>query len=155
MDSAGKIKVLTRTENNKVIVEFQRSPKPIRAAKANAPKPARPPVVQAPKTRSAPARAARKTASLPRGRPLIVVDPGHGGKDHGAKSRTGLQEKNVNLAISKRLKKILENRYNYKVIMTRNRDKFLPLEKRGHIANENNARLFVSIHANAAKRRGA
>ncbi|MFQ5717638.1 MAG: N-acetylmuramoyl-L-alanine amidase, partial [Nitrospinales bacterium] len=155
LDSAGKIKILTRTENNKVIVEFQRPPKPVLAAKANAPKPARTLAVQAPKAEPAPARNAKKTANLPGGRPLIVVDPGHGGKDHGAKSRTGLLEKNVNLAISKRLKKILETRYGYKVIMTRTRDKFLPLEKRGHIANENNARLFVSIHANAAKRKGA
>lgn len=154
LDPAGKIKILTRAENNKVIVEFQRPPIPVRAAKASALKPARTPAVQATKTRSAPARAAGKTANL-NSRPLIVVDPGHGGKDHGAKSRTGLQEKNVNLAISKRLKKILENRYGYRVIMTRSHDKFLPLEKRGHIANENNARLFVSIHANAAKRRGA
>ena len=87
--------------------------------------------------------------------PLIVIDPGHGGKDNGAKSRHGLLEKEVNLKISKRLKKILESRYGYQVILTRTDDTFIPLEERGGVANENSADLFVSIHANAAKRLSA
>lgn len=87
--------------------------------------------------------------------PLIVIDPGHGGKDNGATSRRGLLEKVVNLKISKRLKKILESRYGYQVILTRSDDTFIPLEERGHIANERNADLFVSVHVNAAKRLSA
>ncbi|MEC7641725.1 MAG: N-acetylmuramoyl-L-alanine amidase, partial [Nitrospinota bacterium] len=87
--------------------------------------------------------------------PLIVIDAGHGGKDAGARSKNGLLEKHVNLAISKRLKRVLETQYHYRVIMTRTSDQFVPLEKRGEIANQNNANLFVSIHANAARRKGA
>jgi N-acetylmuramoyl-L-alanine amidase len=90
-----------------------------------------------------------------RNAPLIIVDPGHGGKDDGAKSPNGLLEKELNLEISKRLKKILETRYGYQVILTRHDDTFIPLEERGQIANERNADLFVSIHVNAAKRRSA
>lgn len=98
---------------------------------------------------SRPKRVVRRDA------PLIVIDPGHGGKDNGATSRHGLLEKEVNLKISKRLKKILESRYGYQVILTRTDDTFIPLEERGGIANENSADLFVSIHANAAKRLSA
>lgn len=87
--------------------------------------------------------------------PLIVIDPGHGGKDNGAKSRRGLLEKDVNLKISKRLKKILESRYGYQVILTRTDDTFIPLEERGEIANARDADLFVSVHVNAAKRLSA
>ena len=90
-----------------------------------------------------------------KGVPLIVIDPGHGGKDIGAKSRRGLLEKDVNLKISKRLKKILESRYGYQVILTRTDDTFIPLEERGKIANDSDADLFVSIHVNAAKRLSA
>ena len=90
-----------------------------------------------------------------KGVPIIVIDPGHGGKDTGAQSRHGLMEKDVNLKISKRLKKILESSYGYQVILTRTEDTFVPLEERGGIANENEADLFVSIHANAAKRLSA
>lgn len=96
-----------------------------------------------------------KTASREGRKPLIVIDPGHGGKDAGARSKNGLLEKHVNLAISKRLKKILETRYDYQIIMTREDDSFIPLDKRGEIANRENADLFVSIHVNAARREGA
>jgi N-acetylmuramoyl-L-alanine amidase len=85
----------------------------------------------------------------------IVVDPGHGGKDYGAKGRHGLYEKEVNLKVSKLIKKILETRYNYRVVLTRDDDTFIPLDKRGDVANEKGADLFVSVHANAAKRRSA
>jgi N-acetylmuramoyl-L-alanine amidase len=87
--------------------------------------------------------------------PLIVVDAGHGGKDLGAKGRRGLREKDVNLAIALRLKDILKSRYKYQVILTRNKDVFIPLPGRGKIANDRNADVFISIHANAAPRRGA
>jgi N-acetylmuramoyl-L-alanine amidase len=97
----------------------------------------------------------REKRVVRRDAPLIVIDPGHGGKDNGAISKRGLLEKEVNLKISRRLKKILESRYGYKVILTRTDDTFIPLEERGGVANENSADLFVSIHANAAKRLSA
>ena len=87
--------------------------------------------------------------------PLIVVDAGHGGKDHGAKSALGLKEKVVNIKIAKHVKTILVNRYKYRVVMTRKDDTFISLKDRSKISNQRNADLFVSIHANAAKRRSA
>ena len=87
--------------------------------------------------------------------PLIVVDAGHGGKDQGAKSRSGIHEKTVNLTIARHVKAILLNRYKYQVVMTRKDDTFIPLKERSAIANNRNADLFVSIHANAAERKSA
>jgi N-acetylmuramoyl-L-alanine amidase len=87
--------------------------------------------------------------------PLIVVDAGHGGKDLGAKGHGGLLEKDVNLAIALRLRDILKSRYKYSVVLSREDDTFLSLEERGAIANKKNADVFVSVHANAAERRGA
>lgn len=87
--------------------------------------------------------------------PLIVVDAGHGGKDQGAKSASGIHEKNVNLTIARHVKTILVNRFKYRVVMTRKDDTFIPLKERSEIANNRNADLFVSIHANAAKRKSA
>ncbi len=80
----------------------------------------------------------------------IVIDPGHGGKDPGARSRGGLEEKNIALDISRRLKKLIENKLKKKVIMTRNKDVFISLKRRTEIANENNADLFVSVHINSS-----
>jgi len=87
--------------------------------------------------------------------PLIVVDAGHGGKDLGARGERGLKEKDVNLDIALRLKDILQSRYKYKVILTRSDDTFIPLPGRGKIANDNEADVFVSVHANAAQRHAA
>ena len=87
--------------------------------------------------------------------PLIVVDAGHGGKDHGAKSVSGIKEKDVNIKIAKHVKAILVNRYKYSVVMTRKDDTFISLKDRSKISNKRNADLFVSIHANAAKRKSA
>ncbi len=84
----------------------------------------------------------------------IVIDPGHGGRDPGAIGPSGLMEKDVALKIAKRLKKKLERR-GYEVFLTRERDIYLPLEERTAIANTKKADLFVSIHANASRKRGA
>ena len=87
--------------------------------------------------------------------PLIVVDAGHGGKDDGARSASGIKEKNVNIKIAKHVKTILVNRFKYRVVMTRKDDTFIALKDRSKISNKRNADLFVSIHANAAKRKSA
>ncbi len=81
--------------------------------------------------------------------PLIVIDPGHGGRDPGAVGRGGLKEKDVALGIAGYVKNILEGQNKAKVILTRDRDQYLPLERRAWIANSKDADLFVSIHANA------
>ncbi len=89
-----------------------------------------------------------------KGPPLVVIDPGHGGKDDGAKSH-GLLEKKINLEVSRLIKRYLEKDFGYRVYLTRNDDTFIPVHDRGDIANEREADLFVSIHANAAQRRSA
>jgi len=82
----------------------------------------------------------------------VVVDPGHGGKDPGAIGKKGLKEKDVNLDIAKRLRKLLQTR-GVSVVMTRSRDEFISLKKRASIANKANADFFISIHANASRSR--
>jgi len=85
----------------------------------------------------------------------IVIDPGHGGKDPGAVGPTGLKEKNVTLAISKKLKRILGDKCRCKVILTRNSDRFVELDDRTVLANSYNADLFISIHVNSNRNRRA
>ncbi|MBN2427056.1 MAG: N-acetylmuramoyl-L-alanine amidase [Deltaproteobacteria bacterium] len=84
---------------------------------------------------------------------LIVVDPGHGGKDPGAIGPNGVKEKDVVLAIGKILAQRLKNDLQCKVVLTRDRDKFLTLEERTGLANRLNADLFISVHANASHSR--
>ncbi len=83
----------------------------------------------------------------------IVIDPGHGGKDPGAiGKRSRIKERDLTLAISRKLKHILEA-HGITVIMTRNRDVFISLPERVRIANSSSADLFVSIHINASRSR--
>jgi N-acetylmuramoyl-L-alanine amidase len=84
----------------------------------------------------------------------IVIDPGHGGRDPGAIGPSGLMEKDVVLRIAKRLKRKLKAR-GYEVFLTRERDVYLSLEERTAIANTRKADLFVSVHANASRKRRA
>lgn len=85
----------------------------------------------------------------------IVIDPGHGGEDTGAVGPSGIKEKDINLAIAMRLKKLLAEKTNAIVILTRADDRFIPLDERTNIANKNEADLFISIHTNASYRKGA
>ena len=85
----------------------------------------------------------------------VVIDPGHGGDDPGAIGLRGVFEKDVVLAIAKKLGEILKEKYNIDVIFTRDKDIFIPLEDRTAIANSKKADLFISIHANASRRRNA
>jgi len=78
----------------------------------------------------------------------IVIDPGHGGKDPGAISSRGLQEKIVNLSVAKYLKEELEQ-IGFNVILTRSNDSFLSLAERTRISKQQNADLFISVHANS------
>jgi N-acetylmuramoyl-L-alanine amidase len=81
-----------------------------------------------------------------------VIDPGHGGEDFGARGVGGLLEKDVALAISLKVKKILDASGKVSVLLTRSRDEFVPLAQRMQWANEQNAHRFISIHANASPR---
>lgn len=83
-------------------------------------------------------------------RPRIVVDPGHGGWDTGAKGLTGTHEADIALGISRRLALELEQRLDAEVFLTREDDTFIELRDRAAMANALGADLFVSVHANAA-----
>lgn len=79
---------------------------------------------------------------------VVIIDPGHGGKDPGAVSK-GIQEKDVVLAIGLKLGKYINESFpDVKVIFTRSTDVFVPLIDRSRIANKNKADLFISLHAN-------
>jgi N-acetylmuramoyl-L-alanine amidase len=104
--------------------------------------------------RSRPPPVAQQTAR----RPLIVIDPGHGGKDPGASSRQGLREKDVTLAIATALRDQLAKSKRYDIALTRSTDVFIELEDRVARARDLGADLFISLHADAgpkAETRGA
>ena len=82
---------------------------------------------------------------------IIMIDPGHGGKDAGAVGINKLYEKNVVLSISRYLKAELSKK-GYKVYLTRSRDKYIKLSYRTQLANRKKAHMFISIHANAARK---
>jgi N-acetylmuramoyl-L-alanine amidase len=85
---------------------------------------------------------------------IIVLDPGHGGKDPGAIGIYNIKEKNVNLEVALRVGKLIEKKMkDVKVVYTRKTDKFVDLYKRGKIANENGGKLFISIHCNSTKKK--
>ncbi len=81
----------------------------------------------------------------------IVIDPGHGGHDAGTIGPNGLEEKDLVLDVGRRLGKLLETRLGADVVYTRKDDTFVPLETRTAIANQEQADLFVSIHANSSR----
>lgn len=79
----------------------------------------------------------------------IVLDPGHGGKDPGARGRRGTEEKDITLKVALRLRDLLSKQPGVRVLMTRDQDVFIELEERAKFANRNDADLFVSIHVNS------
>jgi N-acetylmuramoyl-L-alanine amidase len=85
-------------------------------------------------------------------RPLIVLDPGHGGIDTGTRGLDGTNEKDVVLAFAQTLREKLEASGKYRVAMTRTDDTFVPLNERVHFARARNASLFISIHADSVPR---
>jgi len=84
----------------------------------------------------------------PRGQVLVMIDPGHGGKDPGAIGISGLQEKDVILPISQKVAEILRKN-GVNAVLTRNTDYFVSLQGRVDMSDKANADLFVSIHANS------
>jgi N-acetylmuramoyl-L-alanine amidase len=101
--------------------------------------------------------AGNKTVSVPElasgdPRPLIVVDPGHGGIDSGTKSSSGQEEKDVVLTFGLTLRDKLVKTGKYRVVMTRSDDTFIPLDERVRFARANKASLFISIHADSIPR---
>jgi N-acetylmuramoyl-L-alanine amidase len=104
-----------------------------------------------------PSRLAAKTNAAPAesdndARPLIVIDPGHGGIDSGTKSGNGQDEKDIVLAFGLMLRDKLVKAGKYRVAMTRSDDTFIPLTERVQFARARKASLFISIHADSIPR---
>jgi N-acetylmuramoyl-L-alanine amidase len=162
----------------RIIIDFERpkatAPRPAPLAPATtsgvAPRPVAPPA-PTPVTKASPLAPVAPIAPLaPGGSPIapiapgtalslsrqlglgiarIAIDPGHGGRDPGAKIK-GLTESNLVVDVALRLEKLLKNQ-NVDVVMTRRTNEFVPLEERTAIANRSGADLFLSIHANASE----
>ena len=92
----------------------------------------------------------RAAGGPPRNRKLVVIDPGHGGHDHGAIGTQGTREADIALELSRRTATALKEKLGVDVLLTRDSDVFISLRDRAALANTENADLFVSIHANAA-----
>jgi N-acetylmuramoyl-L-alanine amidase len=129
-----------RPDPNRLIVDLRGTPRGAKPSPASAkvaepqlPKPASP---------QAPIPPARRFK--------IVIDPGHGGQDPGAVGVDGLAEKDVVLAIARRLRDALRKQPRFDVILTRDSDVFLRLEERTARANAEKADFFISVHANAS-----
>jgi N-acetylmuramoyl-L-alanine amidase len=88
-------------------------------------------------------------------RRIVVIDPGHGGLETGAKGRFGNLEKDITLAVSLKLKAMIEKEMGFEVVLTRDRDMDVSIENRSAIANNQKAGLFISIHANGSVQRKA
>ena len=96
--------------------------------------------------------AAEPTGAHPKRDIIVVVDPGHGGKDPGAIGAKGQREKDVVLSIAQLLAKRLKREKGFDVKLVRNDDFFVPLRKRVDIARQHKADMFISVHADAAPR---
>ena len=83
----------------------------------------------------------------------IILDPGHGGRDPGAIGPRGTYEKNITLSIARHLKSIIEKKTDMRVVMTRQNDHFISLKERTKLANREQGKLFISIHANSNRNR--
>ena len=82
----------------------------------------------------------------------IAVDAGHGGDDEGVRTADGVKEKDLALAIARRVRAIVEARLGLRVLLTRDDDRNVPMDERASLANNNKADLFISLHANGSMR---
>jgi N-acetylmuramoyl-L-alanine amidase len=82
----------------------------------------------------------------------IVIDPGHGGDEQGARGQGGALEKDITLQVARRLRTMIESRLGLRVFLTRDDDRLMALDDRSAYANSQKADVFVSIHANASLR---
>ena len=114
------------------------------------------PVAAAPAPPVAPSATPSPTAPVETGAVrTVVIDPGHGGEDVGAKGPAGTLEKDVTLAIARKLRAALANSLGLQAFLTRDRDEEIALDERAAVANNYKADLFISIHANASRSLGA
>lgn len=125
--------------------------------RAKSPPPQSPPEAEAEKEQPAPPAAAPVETRTPpaKGIRTIVIDPGHGGLEVGAKGKFGTLEKNITLGIGQKLKGVIEKNLAFHVELTRDKDIDVSLEDRAAMANNLRAELFISIHTNSSYRRNA
>ncbi|WP_447971135.1 N-acetylmuramoyl-L-alanine amidase [Nitrospira sp. M1] len=148
LSALDKYKVLTLNNPNRLVLDLFPSSTPTPAK--SKPAPPHPQVVKKPSNKPKTLTPIKKVSPTPARDPLlIVIDPGHGGKDPGALGRKGTREKDIVLKVSKQLKTMIAKRLNAKVLMTRDTDIFIELEDRAKFANSKKADLFVSIHVNS------
>jgi N-acetylmuramoyl-L-alanine amidase len=129
----------TDTSSARLVVELQPA--------AEQPSPPAPPVpapTPPPVSKEAPSIAAAQTVRT------VVIDPGHGGTDEGAKGAAGTLEKDLTLSVARKLKSAIENRLGLRALLTRDADALVTLDERAAFANNNKADLFISVHANAS-----
>lgn len=119
------------------------------AAMPSAPTPTPPTPIPAPKTNSNGTYSMARQLGL--GIQLIVIDAGHGGNDPGCMSRGKVAEKTMTLDLARKLKTLVEEKIGCQAVLTRDEDRYIPLEERTAIANTLKADLFVSIHLNSAR----
>lgn len=129
-------------------------PTPVVATKSNLAKPEPTSITNSPITESLPpvnnSTPVTSVANMKGKRAIIVViDPGHGGKDPGTMGSMGVQEKDVVLGISKQMEDILNKEEGFRAVLTRNADYFIPLRGRLNIARKDRGDIFVAIHADA------
>ena len=131
-------RMFTLRSPNRVVIDVYGEPKPRRAT----------PKKQAKKGTEGSSRLSMESRRLR----TVVIDPGHGGKDPGAVGLGGIREKDVNLKLARMLARRLEAR-SFKVVLTRNDDRFIDLEERTALAESAGGDVFVSIHSNASNSR--
>ncbi|MGL4486767.1 MAG: N-acetylmuramoyl-L-alanine amidase AmiB [Yersinia sp. (in: enterobacteria)] len=112
-------------------------------------------VMSSSKTTSNTARPIKKASIANRDRVVVAIDAGHGGQDPGAIGQNGLKEKNVTIAIARRLDAMLGSDPMFKPVLTRNGDYFISVMGRSDVARKQSANVLVSIHADAAPNRSA
>jgi N-acetylmuramoyl-L-alanine amidase len=130
-----QVKAYEQSEPSRLVLEFKAAPVEAGAAAATA----------------APRPTPRRQVAVPARVGTVVIDPGHGGEDTGAKGPGGVLEKDVSLSIARRLRDAIIDRLGLQVFLTRNGDTDVPLDERAAIANNYKADLFISVHANASR----
>jgi N-acetylmuramoyl-L-alanine amidase len=130
----------------RLIIRVAAEPEGLPAVEAEAPPTPAPPPKAKPKPAKGPTDSMARQLGLSVRK--VVIDPGHGGKDGGA-AAGGLKEKDIVLAVALSLEKKIEARLGLEVVLTRTTDKFVTLDRRTKIANDEKADLFISLHVNA------
>jgi N-acetylmuramoyl-L-alanine amidase len=145
------LQLKTGEDDTRLVLEFQARPLTA-ASPAGSPVPGASPGQPAPPPDRA---AAAAPAPASGGLRTVVIDPGHGGEEVGAKGPGGTLEKDVTLAIARKLRSALANSLGVQAFLTRDRDGEVPLDERSAFANNYKADLFISVHANASRSHGA